>query len=268
MGLLGVPGAPAGRAQPVHDGDSLEQPGARQVVRAGHHLELDRRASPRPRRRAGRRAPAGTGRRRQQRPARPRLRLRARPRKAAPACWAAEAVAATETSMPAAASAGSWGCWGSPVHTGPERRACQASQVRTPGATRGLVETSSSRSAVGGTAAGQEDGAAEGAADSGADDGAGAAVGDGRRGRPWRHRGCPGRGRRHRCGRRTGQRRTGQRRTVDGATGALGAASTRGRPGWRTPPGRPRWSPRRWSDRDDAVGVGGRCRCPTYRSGG
>src|SRR5439155_2689263 len=37
VGLLGVPRTAAGRAQPVHDGDDVEQPGAGRLRGAGHH---------------------------------------------------------------------------------------------------------------------------------------------------------------------------------------------------------------------------------------
>ena len=40
MGLLGVPGAAARRAQPVHHRDDVEQPGAGRVPGAGHGLQL------------------------------------------------------------------------------------------------------------------------------------------------------------------------------------------------------------------------------------
>ncbi len=45
VGLLRVPGAAAGRAQPVHHRDEVEQRGTGKVVGAGQHLELGRRCS-------------------------------------------------------------------------------------------------------------------------------------------------------------------------------------------------------------------------------
>ena len=42
MRLLGVPGTPAGRAEPVHDGDDVEQACARRVPAADEHLDIGR----------------------------------------------------------------------------------------------------------------------------------------------------------------------------------------------------------------------------------
>ena len=133
VGLLGVPRAAAGRAQPVHHRDDVEQPRARRVVRAVHQLDRARRRRPS----AGRpRAPA---RRRRREP--DDALAGERPGRAAPSA-SGRATARRRRRRAGTAAAGGRR---RPVRTGPDRSASQAGQDSRPGGTRGDSATRTTR---------------------------------------------------------------------------------------------------------------------------